>query len=552
MNMKTENYLPIVNALEVLMKRALDLKIKKEDPYGLMKTIKLSGIRIAYLKDDDYLLQYLNAVPGRVEVYKHAPEMLITLFFKGKEKFVNYSFSMKNSFLSTYEGILTSGWPKLASSISKVLDKFYKCKRKDNKKYLEYQVKTPPYMGDEAFELPELDKIPKDFDIKFQGILKDYYMTGCMVQLDAIIKSSRKVWIVLDSNGTRIIQKQDIVGLSVSPRVIDEKKRDYDETFSRMARSFDELEKEFPAIKSEMQEFLYSINRKQLESGIYPLIFDYSAVATLFHEAIAGHMLSALYIVNEISAIFKGKLGKSVASIMPILKKLEIWDNPLDSSMVANYKYDMEGVPAKDVLLIDRGVVKNFLNDRYSAARMKKEGNGHALAEDFQKENQIDTLVIMKSCLPEPRVSNLKVLSDSEITFKQLEEKFFEEFGYYFHVKSYAGQVDVNTGTFELYVESLVKVYPDDTKEYFHGGTFSANLTDFIGAIQEVSNEYGFSYGYCGAGSGMVPTHGYTPAMSVYGINWAPDALPQKLEEYDINRDKYIPQEWVQNEKYEF
>jgi len=74
MNMKTENYLPIVNALEVLMKRSLDLKIKKEDPYGSMKTIKLSGIRIAYLKDEDYLLQYLNAIPGRVEVYKHAPE----------------------------------------------------------------------------------------------------------------------------------------------------------------------------------------------------------------------------------------------------------------------------------------------------------------------------------------------------------------------------------------------------------------------------------------------------------------------------------------------
>ena len=68
-------------------------------------------------------------------------------------------------------------------------------------------------------------------------------------------------------------------------------------------------------------------------------------------------MMSGEYIVNEASTIFKGKLGKSVANIMPILKKLEIWDSPLDPSMIAHYKYDMEGVPAKDIMLIDRGIV---------------------------------------------------------------------------------------------------------------------------------------------------------------------------------------------------
>ena len=547
-----ENYLPIVNALEVLMKRALDLRIKKEDPNGYMKTLKISGIRIAYMKENVYQLQYLNAIPGRTEIYKYAPEMLVTLFFKGKKKSVNYSFSMKNGYLATYNGILTSGWPKLATSIGELVDEFYTSTRKDNKYHLEYQVEPPPYMGDEAFELPELEKIPKDFDEKFQEILKDYFMTGCMVQLDAAIKSDRKIWIVLDSNGARVIQKQDIVRFSIDPYAIGEKKRVYTDTIYRMAHSFDELEKEFPAIKCEMQEFLRTLNRKQLESGIYPLIFDHSAVATLFHEAIAGHMMSGLYIVDGESAIFKGKLGKSVASFMPILKELEIWDSPLDPSMIAHYKYDMEGVPASDVLLIDRGVVKNFLHDRYSAARMKKEGNGHALAEDFQQTILINLFLSSEPRLPEPRVSNLKVLSDSETTFKQLEEKFFKEYGYYIFVKSYAGQVDVSTGTFELKVESLTKVYPNGKKEYFHSGAFSANLTDFIGAIQEVSDRYGFTAGYCGSGSGSVPTQEYTPAMSVYGVNWAPNSLPEKRSEYDITRDKYIPEDWETNEKYEF
>lgn len=550
---KKENYLPIVKALEVLMKRAMSLKIKREDPYGFKKTIRISGIRIAYMKESAHQLQYLNAVPGRNNTFKCAPEMLITLFFKTKEKSVNCSFSIKNGYLSTYKGILTSGWPKLSIAIGELVDVFYNSTRKDNKSHLEYQVKHPPKMEDEEFKIPELERIPKDFDEKFQGILKDYFMTDCVVQLDATVKSDRKVWIVLDSNGTRVIQKQDIVHFSINPYAIDKKKRVYTNTIYRMAHSFKELENEFPALKREMQDFLYTLNRKQLASGIYPLIFDHSAVATLFHEAIAGHMLSGLYIVEEISTIFKGKIGKSVAQSMPILKKLQIWDSPLDPSMIAHYKYDMEGVPASNVLLIDRGIVKNFLHDRYSAARMKKEGNGHALAENFQQSSLISLLIDDDEvCLPEPRVSNLKVESDSETAFEQLEEKFFKEYGYYFYVKSYAGRVDVSTGTFELIVGLLTKVYPNGKKEYFHGGVFSANLTDFIGAIQDVSDKYGYTAGYCGSNSGNVPTHEYTPAMSVYGVNWAPNALPKKRDEYDIKRDKYIPADWKQVEKYNF
>lgn len=94
-----ENYLEIVNALEVLMKKALDLKVKKEDPYGSIKTVRLSDIRIAYMCSNSFNQPYLNAIPGRQEVYKYAPEILVTLFYKRKEKNVNFSISMKNSFL---------------------------------------------------------------------------------------------------------------------------------------------------------------------------------------------------------------------------------------------------------------------------------------------------------------------------------------------------------------------------------------------------------------------------------------------------------------------
>lgn len=555
--MKTENYLPIVNALEVLMKRALNLKIRKEDPYGKTKVIQISGIRIHYMQELYYNIAYLNAIPNRGNcLFKNPPEMLITFFYEYEDKKVNFSISLKNSYLSSYEGLLTSGWARLASGIDELLDEFYEANMEDMKDYLDFNPASPPHMKDSEFQLPELSEIPKSFSTKFQELLKNYYQTTPIVELDGSISSNRKLWIVVDSHGTRIIQKQDIKNFIINPLGISKQKRIYSDRFLKMGASFDALESEFPSVKQELQNFLYTLERKQLLSGIYPLIFDHSASATLFHEAVAGHMLSGKYIAEEVSTIFKGKIGKCVSTdnFMSILKKIQIWDCPLDESMMAHYKYDMEGIPAKDVLLIDKGVVKNYLYNRNSAARLRKrkKANGHALAENFQVKIITNLFSADEPRLPEPRVSNLKVLSDSKITFKDLENAFFEKFGYYIFVKSYNGQVDVSTGTFELTVESLEKVYPDGKREYFHGGTLSSNLTDFISAIKEVSNEYGITSGYCGSSSGSVPTQEYTPAMSVYGINWAPDALPDKNKRFCISKVKYIPSEWKATEKYEF
>ena len=182
---------------------------------------------------------------------------------------------------------------------------------------------------------------------------------------------------------------------------------------------------------------------------------------------------------------------------------------------------------------------------------MKKKPNGHALAEDFQQSVLVNFFLTAEARLPEPRVSNLKVVSESKVTFKDLEDVFFQKYGYYILVKSYAGQVDVSTGTFELKVECLEKVYADGKREYFHGGVFSSNLTDFISAVKEVSNQYGMTGGYCGSSSGRVPTQEYTPAMSVYGVNWAPAALPDKKKRFSISKVKYIPRGWKATEEYE-
>lgn len=195
---------------------------------------------------------------------------------------------------------------------------------------------------------------------------------------------------------------------------------------------------------------------------------------------------------------------------------------------------------------IDHGKVKNFLLDRNSASYLKLPNNGHALAEDFVTQIFYNFMIIPEARVPEPRVSNLKIVSEMDYPLEEMKADILDQFGYYLWVESSSGEVNVETGTFNLNVDSLVKISQNGDKKYFHGGIFSANLTDFLSAIQAVSSSYGRIQGYCGSTSGWVPTEELVPAMVVYGVNWAPSALPEKNKILNLKRDKYIPTDWEQ------
>ncbi len=545
---KKVNYLPIVQIMEQLVQRAMSLKFRKEDPNGDVKNHQISGIRIAYLQKESFSVTYSNGISTPMLRTKNAPELLLTLFFANKKKEVCLSIPMQAEILAQPEGLLSLGWTKLTLAIDVLIDEFYASKIEDNKFHQEQQGEVV-HLEDAAFQLNPLASLPNMVCDQMLHLVRDCYLVKHVAFVDAGLSSKREVWMVVDSWGTRIIDSRDTVEFSLSPYFMNGQRRLYQAQLSGMFKDFEDLKQYLSdELPQRLQGTLFTVDRKQLESGIYPLLLAPSAVGTLFHEALAGHMLSGVYIADEISMVFKGKLGKRVAKegFMEVLNHIQIWDCPRDENMIASYQYDMEGAVAQDVCLIDGGKIKNYLLDRNSALRLKLENNGHALAGNFNQQVFVNYFLLPEAVLPEPRVSNLKVLSDCDYTLEEMKADLFKEFGYYLWVESGAGQVNVETGTFELKVDVLVKEYQNGKKEYFHGGILSANLTDFLSSICAVSNHYGKTQGYCGARSGWVPTEESTPAMAAYGVNWAPSALPEKNKILNLKRDKYIPKDWEQ------
>ena len=552
--MERKNYLPVLTALEQFVSYAMKFRLKRETPSGETCVHQISGIRLVYLGGESCRQTFSEGEDlGRKRICD-VPELLVTLFYdrsfveRGRKKCKKASRSVATNSvnLSTPKGLFRELKKMLPSLVNGLFDEFYASKLEDSKDAEEVNSEVIA-LEDDSFLLDCIGKAPQSFSKKVQTLTQELYKIPYVSEASFTLGTQRKFWIVVDDRGQRIIDKRDICILTSAISLINRKKVPIDFSDTLMTKTFEEMEQKLPEIREEIQRFLFSKERKQLESGIYPLIFAPSAVGTLFHEALAGHMLSGRYIAEGTSTVFK-RIGKQIATdgFMEALKGLEIWDCPRDEEMLASYRYDMEGSSSQNVLLIDRGKVLAYLHNKNSAARLGLPNNGHSLAGRFIDMVRLNNVDIPNAYCPEPRVSNLKVVGHDTVSLDEIKQTCFEHFGYYFWVESKSGEVLVDSGTFELQIESLVKVYPDGSKEYFHGGKFSANLTDFLDAIRVVSDYYGRCQGFCGAESGWVPTEELAPAMAIYGVNWIPDDLPEPDILVNLKRDKHPSEEQVE------
>jgi PmbA protein len=114
-----------------------------------------------------------------------------------------------------------------------------------------------------------------------------------------------------------------------------------------------------------------SLGAKKIESGAFPVIFAQAALRPLLSYTLIN-AVKADYVQRERSAL-KDKIGEKVASEL-----VTLCDDGLLEGGLSTRKFDDEGVPSQKTVVIDRGVLKNFLYDSYTANRAEVESTGNA------------------------------------------------------------------------------------------------------------------------------------------------------------------------------
>lgn len=110
-------------------------------------------------------------------------------------------------------------------------------------------------------------------------------------------------------------------------------------------------------------------NPKTGDDGAYDVIFDPLILGSSL--GVWGGMVSAFNVMIQMS-VFVDKIGKKVAPEIVTLK-----DNPAAYSM-SNRVFDDEGVPTKENVFINKGVLKTYLHNASTAKMFKTKTTGNA------------------------------------------------------------------------------------------------------------------------------------------------------------------------------
>jgi len=114
-----------------------------------------------------------------------------------------------------------------------------------------------------------------------------------------------------------------------------------------------------------------ALKAKKAETKTTEVIFTQFALQQLLYYTLVN-AVKADFVQRNQSA-FKDKIGEAVASDI-----VTVYDDGLFDGGLRTWKFDGEGVPQQKTLVIEKGVLRNFIYDNYSAKKEEKESTGNA------------------------------------------------------------------------------------------------------------------------------------------------------------------------------
>ena len=236
---------------------------------------------------------------------------------------------------------------------------------------------------------------------------------------------------------------------------------------------------------------LLMLSARRAPGGRMPVVLSSEAGGTMIHEAV-GHGLEADH-AEEGFSVYAGRLGEEVASPL-----ITVIDDPTLPGKRGSYAFDDEGVPAERVVLIENGVLRNFLYDRATALKFGKRPNGHGRRESYRHR-------------PIPRMANTFIAPgphDPEEIIRSVDRGLLVK-------KMGGGEVNPVTGDFVFEVTEGYLIEGGEVGEPVRGATLAGNGPEVLWMIDMVGRDLGFGLGTCGKDGQGVPVSDAQPTLRI-------------------------------------
>ncbi len=229
-------------------------------------------------------------------------------------------------------------------------------------------------------------------------------------------------------------------------------------------------------------------------AGIMPVAIENGFGGVIFHEA-CGHSLEASQVAYGQSQ-FAGKLGEKIAN-----EKVTAIDDGTIPGAWGSIDFDDEGTPAQKNILIENGILKSYMIDRFNGRRMGMESTGSSRRQSY-------------AYVPTSRMTNTYIAAGqdrNEDIIASIENGLYA-------ASMGGGSVNPVTGEFNFSVTEGYLIRNGKICEPVRGATLVGKGSEIIQNIDMVGTEVDQAQGMCGSSSGSVPTNVGQPLIRVSTI----------------------------------
>lgn len=229
-------------------------------------------------------------------------------------------------------------------------------------------------------------------------------------------------------------------------------------------------------------------------AGPMPVVIGNAFGGVIFHEAL-GHLLETTAVARKTS-VLTDKLGEKVAS-----EAVTYIDDGTLPHAWGSSEYDDEGAPTERTVLIEKGVLKSYMVDRWGSLMTGYRPTGSGRRQDY-------------TFAPTSRMRNTFIeAGDASI------ESLFEgiEFGLYAK-KMGGGQVKPGSGEYNFAVQEGYIIRNGRVEEPVKGAMLVGKGPESIQRIVAVAADQKNAPGMCGSLSGSVPVEVGQPHLLISEI----------------------------------
>ena len=218
-------------------------------------------------------------------------------------------------------------------------------------------------------------------------------------------------------------------------------------------------------------------------AGVMPVAIDNGFGGVIFHEA-CGHSLEASSVAYGQSQ-FTGKLGQKIAN-----EKVTAIDDGTIPGAWGSINIDDEGTPAQKNVLIENGILKSYIMDKFNGRSMGMASTGNARRQSY-------------SYTPTSRMTNTYIAPGSDKN-----EDIIASIEYGLYAKDMGGgSVNPVTGEFNFSVNEGYMIRDGKICEPVRGASLVGKGSEVIQNIDMVGTDLDMGQGMCGSSSGSVPTN---------------------------------------------